>query len=108
MAVDAGREMKAKLRGDMRAAMKDGRSVEVEVIRTLVTAIDNAEAPPIDAVNSSVKVEPLVLSSPQVRLVIMEEVHERERAAAELERLEKADRAEALRAEARLAKRYVE
>ncbi len=36
------------------------------------------------------------------------EIHERERAAADMERLNEGDRAEALRAEALLAKRYLE
>jgi len=36
--------MPARLRADLRVATKDRRTVEAEVIRTLVAAIDNAEA----------------------------------------------------------------
>jgi hypothetical protein len=118
MSEDAGRDMKARLRADLRTAMKDRRTIEAKVIRALVAAIDNAEAPPTHAGQTalvhhhfrsgSAEVERLLLSRSHVRHVLLAEIHERERAAAELERLEKMDRAEALRAEALLAKRYIE
>lgn len=118
MPVDAGSDMKARLRGDLRAAMKEGRTAEARVIRALIAAIDNAEAPPLHAgqtalmqhlfCSGSAEVERLLLSGSQVRDVLLAEIHERERAAAELERLQKTDRAEALRAEALLAKLYIE
>ena len=116
MSEDAARDMKVRLRADMRVAMKEGRAAEVKVIRTLIAAIDNAEAPPIllvheepvdPSANSSTEVERLVLTRAQVRRVILSEVDERERAAVELDGLQ-AERAEALRAEAVIAKRYVE
>jgi hypothetical protein len=44
---DAGRDMKARLRADLRNAMKDRRTIEAKVIRALIAAIDNAEAPPV-------------------------------------------------------------
>jgi len=118
MSEDAGSDMKARLRTDLRTAMKDRCIVEAKVIRALVAAIDNAEAPPARAGQSalihhpfrsgSAEVERLLLSRTQVRDVLLAEIHERERAAAELERLEMIDRAEALRAEALVAKRYIE
>jgi hypothetical protein len=117
MTEDAARDMKVRLRADMRVAMKEGRPAEVKVIRTLVAAIDNAEAPPIllaleepvvdPSVYAPTEVERLVLTRAQVRCVILSEVDERERAAVELDGLQP-DRAEALRAEAVIAKRYVE
>jgi len=45
MSQDAGGEMKVRLRADLRAAMKDRRAVEAKVIRALIAALDNAEAP---------------------------------------------------------------
>lgn len=44
MTEDAGERMKARLRADLVAAMKDRRTAEAKVLRTLVAAIDNAEA----------------------------------------------------------------
>lgn len=118
MLEDAGTDMKARLRADLRTAMKDKRATEAKVIRGLVAAIDNAEAPPIDAeqttpvphrfCSGSAEVERLLLSRTDVRNVILAEVQELERAAAELEGLGKVDGAEALRAEALLAKHYME
>lgn len=118
MSEDAGRDVKARLRADLRTAMKDRRTFEAEVIRALVAAIDNAEAPPTHAGQAapvhhhfrsgSAEIERLLLSRFEVRNVLLAEIHERERAAAELEHLGKADRAAALRAEALLAKRYLE
>jgi len=118
MPVDAGSDMKARLRVDLRAAMKEGRTVEARIIRALIAAIDNAEAPSVHTGQTalvqhlfrsgSAEVERLLLSESQVRDVLLAEIHERERAAVELERLQKIDRAEALRAEALLAKHYIE
>jgi uncharacterized protein len=114
---DAAATMKDRLRADLRAAMKDKRSGEAKVIRSLVAAIDNAEAPPTQKEETgptlhrfrsgSAEVERLRLDSAQVRQVLLVEIRERELAAAELERLEKTDRAAVLRAEILIAKRYI-
>jgi uncharacterized protein len=118
MSDDAGRDMKARLRADLRTAMKERRTIEAKVIRALIAAIDNAEAPPAHEGQAalthhhfrsgSAEIERLLLSGTHVRGVIMADIHERERAAAEMERLGIMDRAEALRAEAVIAKRYVD
>ena len=110
--------MKARLRADLRKAMKDRCNIETKVIRVLVAAIDNAEAPSVEAGDTAsvhhdflsglAEVERPLLSRSRVRHILSTEVEERERAAAELERLEEMDRAEALRAEALIAKRYIE
>ncbi|MBX7185043.1 MAG: hypothetical protein K1Y01_07850 [Vicinamibacteria bacterium] len=117
MAEDAGGETKARLRADLLAAMKEKRTVEAKVLRTLVAAIDNAEAPeahPGETAmthhhfhSGSAELERLLLSRSRVRDVLLAEVLERERAAAEMERLKERGRAEALRAEALLARRYL-
>lgn len=118
MPVGAGSNMKAWLRVDLRATIKEGRTAEARVIRALLAAIDNAEAPPAQTgqtalvqhlFNSgSAEVERLLLSESQVRDVLLAEIHERECAAAEYDCLQMTDRAEVLRAEALLAKRYIE
>jgi len=118
MSEDAGRVMKDRLRADLRSAMKDRRTSEARVIRALVAALDNAEAPPLHAGapalvlhhfrSGSAEVERLLLSRSDVRQVLLAEIRERERAADELERLGKTDRAADLRAEALIAKRYLE
>jgi uncharacterized protein YqeY len=118
MSEDAASDMKARLRADLSTAMKGGSTIKVKVIRALVAAIDNAEAPPARTEQGepvqhrfesrSAEVERLLLSRSRVRDVLLREIHERERAAAELERLEMMDRAEHLRAEALLARRYLD
>jgi hypothetical protein len=117
MPEDAARDTKTRLRADLRTALKEGRALEAKVIRSLVAAIDNAEAPPseeqTDPGNHSPRgrsgeVERLLLSGSEVREVLSAEIHERERAAEELERLGVKDRAEALRSEALLARRYLD
>jgi uncharacterized protein YqeY len=110
--------MKARLRTDLRTAMKDRRTIEAKVIRALIAAIDNAEAPPAHEGQTalvhhqfrsgSAEIERLLLSGTRVRGVIAEDIQERERAAAEMERLGMMDRAEVLRAEAVIAKRYID
>lgn len=95
MSEDAASSMKVRLRADLRAAMKDGRTVETNVFRALVAAIDNAEAPPNHDgrtapvhhhfQNGSAEVERLLLSRTQVRDILLAEIRERERAAAEFE-----------------------
>ncbi|MDH7795509.1 MULTISPECIES: GatB/YqeY domain-containing protein [unclassified Beijerinckia] len=114
----AGHDMKIRLRADLRAAMKDRRADEAKLIRTLVAAIDNAEAPPLRADeraadqhrfnDGTAEVERLSLGRAQVQAILMTEIQERERAAAEMDHLERTDRADALRAEVMIAKRYVE
>ncbi len=118
MSDDAGRDMKARLRADLRTAMKDRRTIEAKVIRALIAAIDNAEAPPAHEGQTalahhhfrsgSAEIERLLLSGAHVHGVIVADIHERERAAAEMERLGMMDRAETLRAEAVIAKRYID
>ena len=115
---DPAGDMKARLRADLRAAMKHRRPIEASVIRALIAAIDNAEAPPAHEAptpparhqfhSGSAEVERLLLSAAHVRGLIVADIQERERAAAEMERLGLKDRAEAARAEALIAKRYVD
>lgn len=114
---DAALAMKNRMRADLRAAMKAGRASEAKVIRELVAAIDNAEAPALGPDrkaadlhqfgDGSSEVERLLLSADQVSRVLMADVEEREHAAAEMTRLNRPDRAEPLRQEIAIAKRYL-
>nr|WP_145959201.1 GatB/YqeY domain-containing protein [Rhizobium sp. ACO-34A] len=116
--VDTAHAMKTRLRADLRVAMKEGRSSEAKLIRALVAAIDNAEAPPLRAGeratdqhrfhDGSAEVERLSLTSAQVRAVLVAEMQEHERAAAEMSRVGRPDRADALHAETLLVRRYIE
>jgi uncharacterized protein YqeY len=117
MTKDAGGEMKHRLREDLRAAMKDRRSMEARVIRVLIAALDNAEAPPAhagqpaqqhDFHEGSAEAQRLLLGSARVHEILLAEINERVHAAGELERLGMMDRAETLRAEALFIERYAE
>ncbi len=118
MTHEAGHAMKARVRTDLRAAMKDGRVNDVRVIRALIATIDNAEAPPLQAGlratdqhrfgDGSAEVGRLSLSGAQVYAILMGEMQEREHAAIEMDRLNRLDHADALRVEARLIGRYIE
>jgi uncharacterized protein YqeY len=115
---DAGREVKARLRADLRDAMKVRNTSEVKVLRALIAAIDDAEAPPADAerkrsdqqsfASGAAEVERLLLGEGEVQRTLSAEVKERERAAEELELHGKKVQAEALRAEAVVARRYLQ
>ncbi|WP_028710455.1 hypothetical protein [Paracoccus pantotrophus] len=117
MMQDAGHEMKARMRADLRAAMKEGRGGDARLIRSLIAAIDKAEAPPAregsgEAVqhhflSGSAEVERLSLDAERVRAILLAEIEEHEQAAAEMDRLDRPDRADAIRAEARLTARYL-
>jgi len=118
MTDDTARNMKARMRVDLRAALKDGRTGEVRLIRALVAAIDNAEAPPLQASRTdpgqhrfrdgSAEVDRLRLGPDEVRSVLMAEIEELEHAAADMNRLDRPDRADSLRADAMIARRYLE
>jgi uncharacterized protein YqeY len=115
---DPAHAMKARLRADLRSALKKGRTAEVKLIRALVAAIDNAEAPPLRPAqrasdqhrfrDKTAEIERLSLNEAKVRAILEAEVRERESAASEMVRLNRPDRADALRAEALLAQRYIE
>lgn len=116
MTDDAGQDMKARLRGELLAAMKDRHVMDAKVIRALIAAIDNAEAPPAVAApadtlhqfaSGSAEVQRLVLNPAQVQGVVLADIAEREVAAAQMDRLGQATRAAELRAEALVAKRYL-
>jgi uncharacterized protein YqeY len=115
---DAGTEMKARLRTDLRTAMMNRLALDARVLRTLVAALDNAEAPAVPQepaapvqhqfASRSAEVERLRLTWPQVHDILRRELQERERAAAEFERLDRRDHAATLREEAGVINRYLD
>lgn len=113
---DAAAEVKARLREDLRTAMKSGRTLEVRVIRALVAALDNAEAPPAARPSGaytqhrfdsgSAEVERLLLAADRVQCVLSAEIDEREHSATDLEQRGAAERAAELREEVLVVRRY--
>jgi uncharacterized protein YqeY len=114
---DAAIPMKARLRSDLRDAMRRGSRREVALLRELIAAIDNAEAVPQAAAPGSppghafgsgaAEVPRLRLTADAVHALLRREIATRERAAAELESLGEAGRAARARADALTAKRYL-
>ena len=117
MMQDPATEMKTRLRADLRAAMAARRAAEVAVLRTLVAALDNAEAPAAeqkqppggahDFQSGSAEVRRLDLTPERIAEVITAEIHEREAAAFEMQRLCQTAEAGRLNAEADLARKYL-
>jgi uncharacterized protein YqeY len=111
----AATAMKARLRADLGHALKEKDGARAAVLRSLVAALDSAEAPAMSAGPSSghdfrsgtAEVERLVLDDVDVRRILTTESEERENAAAQFERLGQTDRAVALRLEAILVRRYL-
>ena len=113
-----GTSMKSRLRADLVAAMKGGRKQEVSLLRELVALIDNAEAAPSRDEQASVvrhefgsrsaETERLQLSADRVRDLLLADLERREQAASEFARLGNNQAAATLRAEASLARRYLE
>jgi uncharacterized protein YqeY len=104
--------LRQELREALPAAMKARDKVAVGVLRSTLAAIENAEAiVPADTKAVSIEQSPLgvgaaeaerrVLTSEDVIRIVRDEVASRESAAAGYERAGHADRASALRAEAR-------
>lgn len=113
----AAESMKARLRADLTTAMRARNAAEVKLLRALVAAIDNAEAPPAAGqpaesgfgfAAASSEVQRLILGAAEVQQVLRSEIEEREHAAAEFDRVGRPDQAADLRAQADLARRYLD
>jgi uncharacterized protein YqeY len=112
----ATEEMKARLRVDLSTYMRARQSLEAGVIRSLLAALDNAEALPVDHNrpeslqarfgDGSSEADRRSLPQEDVDAIISSEIRQRMNAAADMERLGLEDRAETLRHEAQIAKRY--
>lgn len=117
MQKDPAVEMKARMRLDLVEAMKGRRSTETATLRSLLAAIDNAEAPEIGtaasthvslAFGGSNEVDRLTLTPDEIRQVLLEEIRDREQAAGQLAELGQSERADLLLAQAAIARRYIE
>ena len=116
MAEDVARTLKDRLRADLKSALKQTRKAEISLLRALLAAIDNAEAPAQSAGQASAmsqdfgkgaaEVGRLALSRAQLDRLLAAECDAREDAAIELERHGQSGRADSLRAEAATIKRY--
>lgn len=113
MADNPAKELKDRLRADLKRALKESRKPEMSVLRSLLAAIDNAEAPEqtdaelrYDPAAAS-EVERLDLSARQLASLLLQEHAAREDAAADMDRLKQAERAERLRFEAAIVQRYL-
>lgn len=109
--------LKTRLRADLVAAMKAGARDEVALLRTLLGALDNAEAVAVapvsaalvqhDFYSGSAEVARRVLDRADVVALLTREIAEREAAATQFTRLGKADHAQKLSREADLVRRYL-
>ncbi len=106
-----------RLRADLKIAMQARARDEAAVLRVLIGAIDNAQSVPVDPAmkashvgtfgDRSNEVPRRRLSLDDIYAVLRRQIEEREAAAQEIERAGRADRAEMLRAEARIVARYL-
>jgi uncharacterized protein len=121
MSEELVRAMKQRMRADLTEALRSRRSGDAALLRCLLAAIDNAEAPPLPSGSTGpdsmapdsmtpggAEIARLVLSQAELREILLTEIRERESAASQLAELGQAGRADALRAEARLAAHYID
>jgi uncharacterized protein YqeY len=97
--------------------MRARAGAEVSLLRVLISAIDNAQAVPIAEGHQryvehafgdgSAEVPRLVLSEDDLAALLAREAATRDAAAADFERLNKAERAQVMRNEAMLIRRYL-
>ena len=105
--------LKERLRADLKAAMQARSTAEVGVLRTLIAALDNAEAIPgvqysalPRAFGDASEVARLDLDEATVQTLLAGEVQARLAAAADYDRHGRNDEADRLRREAELVSRY--
>jgi uncharacterized protein YqeY len=106
--------LKQRLRGDLKAAMQARAADEVRVLRTLIAALDNAEAVAVEGKpdpfrklgDPSGEVPRRELDVSDVEALLQLEVESRLSAAADYERHGRGDDAAKLRGEAELVGRY--
>jgi uncharacterized protein YqeY len=116
MSHDLAPALTARIRADLKTAMQARVSAEAAALRALIGAIDNAQAVPLDPDHKPAAMRPfgaaaeaprIALDADALRAIIVREMDEREAAACEFIRLDRADRAAMLRAEAALIGRYL-
>ena len=105
--------LKDRLRADLKAAMRERKATEVALLRTLIAAIDNAEAVPIAELDAQIRLRVPIgemarrdLDPSTLDAVLEAEAKSRLVAAEDYERNGRGDDAARLRAEAGLIARY--
>ena len=105
--------LKDRLRADLKAAMQARATGEVRLLRTLIAAVDNAEAMPIDAFEERIRRRESVgevsrrdLDAAGLDAVLAAESESRLAAAEDYERSGRTEDAAGLRDEAELIARY--
>lgn len=107
--------IRKQMKTDLLQAMKAGRKADVTTLRTLIAAIDNAEAVPLDETRAipvnfkgrNEDVPRLQLTPEDIQQILRREAQERRDAVAEYERLGHPDQAEILKASISLIERYL-
>jgi uncharacterized protein YqeY len=106
-------DLKERLRTDLKAAMRERQAGKVAVIRTLIAAIDNAEAVPIDGLEERLRQREAIgevarreLDAAALDAVLAKESDTRLAAAEDYDRHGRNDDAARLRQEAELVARY--
>ncbi|HSG35620.1 MAG TPA: hypothetical protein VLA37_13890 [Sphingomonadaceae bacterium] len=117
MTETAANVLKARLRADLKPAMIERRKEEAALLRTLLAAIDNAEAPAQTSEQASAasadfgsgggEVDRLDLSEADLAAILWREITDREENAAEFARRGVSDREQSLLSEADLIRRYL-
>lgn len=110
--------MKARIRADLTQALKDKRRDEAGVLRTLIAALDNAEAPevahhqasapPLAFGSDGTEVTRLALDAGQIRAIVVREADERRQAADTYAQHGQTERAERLQADAAIIRTYLD
>jgi uncharacterized protein YqeY len=107
-------QLKERLRADLEVAMRERKQDEVAVLRTLIAALDNAEAQPIEAFAERLRQRETIgevgrreLSAADLNEVLEAEARSRLAAAEDYERQGRPDDAARLRREADLIGRYL-
>lgn len=106
-------EMKARLRADLKSAMIARRSPEVATLRSLIAAIDNAEAPALAGGRivhaefvRSAEIERLELNLADIEAILSAQLVEREQATRACEARGMFDRVDALCIEMDIIRTY--
>lgn len=115
--MDAVQTLQARLRADLKIAMRARRQVETGALRALLSAIDDAQAVPVgdqhDAYvvrefgDAAVEVQRLTLDRAALDALLQRERQERLTAAGQMSVLGQAERADRLREEASIIAGYL-
>ena len=106
---DPAEAMRTRLQTDLRAAMSARATLEVAVLRTIISAIDNAGAVPLSPKSgpAQLEVERRWLSVDDVQAILERECRAREHAAEEYARLGRTAESEGARRELAIVRRYI-